>query len=94
MKTDRANSLKHAAEDYVNLDLSDDGSIHDTLHPVNNSLVICRKPHQCKMCNNIIESGSRAVRVTELIHCRGYQSEYVCLPCVEKRLESKSRDRS
>ena len=86
--------LKYDADMYVDSGFMG-GDMDDEYERINESLVRCRKEHECvgamKCCKKVIKPGDYAVRVTALFPGEGFKSAYICTSCIEAWLEESGQ---
>ena len=79
--------MKYTEEEYINAGYFE---VDDVTSNQNYKVVKVRKAHHCvglETPDHTINVGERALRETAIVEDAGFQTCYVCLPCVDKWLD-------
>ena len=85
-KTSGVGEMKYTEEQYINAGYFE---VDDVTSNQNYKIVKVRKWHHCvglETPEHIIEIGEQALRETAIVEDAGFQTCYVCLPCLDKWL--------
>ena len=81
--------MKYQEEMYVRSQISTDIDFYGS--NLEEKSVNIRKPRKCCLCGNEFQNGEKMLMQKAVGKGMGWCSCYICLPCVEQRLEESGR---